>query len=313
MSSILLALVLSASAPATQTPAALAQAEPADAGTVYAVFHRGDAALRDGLIRSHEVWTDAGEFLIGNFTADEVHALARKGIASEPLGAATMRDELWLVSEREVEHMGGALAPETRTLLATGTLRVVAVAPGRTPAGGAAVHGCHAGVSRVVRQRLQPLQPFTWRGLPGGGKLGIGTPDPRIQALVDQVSQANLSAKIASLSGLFTRRADRPEADTARNMIKGWFDGFGLSTRLENFSASFSENVIAEIPGTVHPDEIVVLGAHYDSINGSGASLTAPGADDNTSGSSGVVEMARILAASGPFERTIRLMTYCAE
>ena len=85
--------------------------------------------------------------------------------------------------------------------------------------------------------------------------------DPGVQALVDQVDSANLSAKVSALAAIHTRRADQPGAWTARDMIKGWLDSTGLATRLENFSSSYSENVIAEIPGTVHPDEIVVVGA----------------------------------------------------
>ena len=37
-------------------------------------------------------------------------------------------------------------------------------------------------------------------------------------------------------------------------------------------------NVVATLPGTKHPDEILLLGAHYDTV------IASPGADDNASG-----------------------------
>ncbi len=49
------------------------------------------------------------------------------------------------------------------------------------------------------------------------------------------------------------------------------------------------QNVIGTWTGTSLPDEWIVVGAHYDSRNGSGSSVTnTPGAEDNASGCAGV-------------------------
>ena len=48
-------------------------------------------------------------------------------------------------------------------------------------------------------------------------------------------------------------------------------------------------NVLVELKGTSRADEIVVVGAHYDSVHG------APGANDNGSGVAAVIELARAL------------------
>lgn len=61
-------------------------------------------------------------------------------------------------------------------------------------------------------------------------------------------------------------------------------------------------NVIAEIKGGSHPDEIVEIVTHYDSAN-----PIAPGADDNASGVAAVLEMARVLKTMSP-ARTIRFV-----
>jgi hypothetical protein len=63
-----------------------------------------------------------------------------------------------------------------------------------------------------------------------------------------------------------------------------------------------SFNVMAEIPGTDKADEVVMLGAHFDSWHG------GTGATDNASGSAVMMEAMRILKQSGvKLRRTVRL------
>jgi Zn-dependent M28 family amino/carboxypeptidase len=65
-------------------------------------------------------------------------------------------------------------------------------------------------------------------------------------------------------------------------------------------------NLEATLRGTTQPDEIVVVGGHYDTAPG------APGADDNGSGVAGVLELARSLAGK-PVTRTIRFVFFGTE
>lgn len=66
--------------------------------------------------------------------------------------------------------------------------------------------------------------------------------------------------------------------------------------------------------GSERPNEIVVLGAHMDSILGWGFDGPAPGADDNASGSSNLVEAARLLIeAEFKPKRTIDFFWYAGE
>jgi Zn-dependent M28 family amino/carboxypeptidase len=65
-------------------------------------------------------------------------------------------------------------------------------------------------------------------------------------------------------------------------------------------------NIIAEIPGFENPDEIVVLGAHYDTIEGT------PGADDNGSAIAGLLEIYRLLSHF-KFKKTIRFVAFTLE
>jgi leucyl aminopeptidase len=82
-----------------------------------------------------------------------------------------------------------------------------------------------------------------------------------------------------------------------------------------NWNNTTQYNVVATIPGTVYPDQYIVVGGHHDSINNSGDPYTsAPGADDNASGSVAALEMARVMMQSGYQPRaSIRFITFAAE
>ena len=67
-----------------------------------------------------------------------------------------------------------------------------------------------------------------------------------------------------------------------------------------------SHNVCAVIPGTKYPDEIISLGAHYDSVHFS------TGVYDNMSGSVIIMEILRYFAAHKP-ARTIKFNWYGSE
>jgi hypothetical protein len=65
---------------------------------------------------------------------------------------------------------------------------------------------------------------------------------------------------------------------------------------------SMSFNVLAEIPGSDKADEVVMLGAHFDSWHG------GTGATDNAAGSAVMMEAMRILKQSGVrLRRTVRI------
>jgi len=67
-------------------------------------------------------------------------------------------------------------------------------------------------------------------------------------------------------------------------------------------------NIIAEIPGTDRADEVVMLGAHFDSWH------SGTGATDNGAGSAAMMEAMRILKATGlRMRRTVRLALWTGE
>lgn len=79
-------------------------------------------------------------------------------------------------------------------------------------------------------------------------------------------------------------------------------------------------SVVLTITGTQKPSQVVVLGAHLDTVNWNDAggqsheTSRAPGADDDASGVAGLTETLRVLVANGyKPSRTIQLMAYAGE
>jgi len=85
---------------------------------------------------------------------------------------------------------------------------------------------------------------------------------------------------------------------------------------VSNTNGIMGENVVGLLEGTEIKDEVVVLTAHYDHL-GIRDSLLYPGADDNASGTSAVMEMAKMFskaAAEGRRpRRSILFMTVSGE
>jgi carboxypeptidase Q len=70
----------------------------------------------------------------------------------------------------------------------------------------------------------------------------------------------------------------------------------------------YAFNVVGEIPGTTKPDEVVMVGGHFDSWQG------GTGATDNGTGSAVAMEAVRILATlKKPMARTVRVALWGGE
>ncbi len=78
------------------------------------------------------------------------------------------------------------------------------------------------------------------------------------------------------------------------------------STGMSRHAGRTADNLVAELPGTERPDEIVVIGAHYDTVPGS------PGANDNASGVAVLLALAEAFA-DRPRPRTVRFVAFANE
>jgi Zn-dependent M28 family amino/carboxypeptidase len=119
-----------------------------------------------------------------------------------------------------------------------------------------------------------------------------------------------LTGHVWTLAGrIGERNLWRPQAlEAAADYIERGFREWGYGVGSQEFvvANTIARNIDVEIPGTVLPHEVVLLGAHYDSILGS------PGADDNATGIAAVLELARILAGRR-LARSVRFVAFVNE
>lgn len=148
-----------------------------------------------------------------------------------------------------------------------------------------------------------------WRvaPLPADGAVVVNRPaavaravDPVTTELLAELSQDAFAGTLGFLSGLNTRHSlsagFRQAADHVAALLAD--RGFAVSRPAITVGSGSSSNVVADRPGSGDGARgVVLMTAHLDSINlAGGPSAPAPGADDNGSGSAGVLEMARVLS-----------------
>jgi Zn-dependent M28 family amino/carboxypeptidase len=119
-----------------------------------------------------------------------------------------------------------------------------------------------------------------------------------------------LHQHILVLAGIIGERNLTRSAALERSAqyIERQFRNMGYSVKLQTYSTGGKQvrNIIAEIKGHREPQSILIVGAHYDSIEGS------PGANDNASGVAAMLELARMLAKKAPAS-SIRFVAFVNE
>ena len=143
-------------------------------------------------------------------------------------------------------------------------------------------------------------------------------PKPDIINLISIVNADTLRAYVQHLQNYQTRYALADNHLEVANCIKGKFESYGFTnTWMQEYphNNTTQYNVIATIPGYLHPDIYIIVGGHYDSISFNSDFFTfAPGADDNASGTAGVLEIARVMMATGYQPKcSIRFIAFSAE
>ncbi|MEZ5462466.1 M28 family metallopeptidase [Dokdonella sp.] len=167
-----------------------------------------------------------------------------------------------------------------------------------------------------VWREVVPNSVIAWRYRPD--PMGPGA-DPLILPIVDSINGARWFGDVETLAG-WDRSSYGPELAFSRSWIETQFSSLGLEVSAPAFTMPISgggqitiNNVLGRWTGTRSPDEWVIVGGHYDSRNQNiSSTVDTPGAEDNASGCSGVIEVARALLAFKP-ERSILFMCYAGE
>ena len=122
-----------------------------------------------------------------------------------------------------------------------------------------------------------------------------------IADLVAEVDQRRIRDHIATLD--YPRNTYGAMA-IAVDYIVEEFESYGYTVTLQPVLGS--ENVIARLEGATSPEEVLVLGAHFDTV------ANTPGADDNSSGVAALLEIARVLADE-PLARSVEFVAFTLE
>jgi Zn-dependent M28 family amino/carboxypeptidase len=138
------------------------------------------------------------------------------------------------------------------------------------------------------------------------GRSFHGPPPPLTSE--ELVLRDELRADVETIAGkIGERNVERyPELTAAADFIERSLSDTKLVPRRDgyNVAGKLCQNVEAEIAGS--QPEIVVIGAHYDSVPGS------PGANDNGSGVAALLALARRFAGKSP-ARTLRFVAFANE
>mmetsp|Transcript_6948 Transcript_6948/g.17542 ORF Transcript_6948/g.17542 Transcript_6948/m.17542 type:complete len:384 (-) Transcript_6948:275-1426(-) len=145
-----------------------------------------------------------------------------------------------------------------------------------------------------------------------------------LNPLLPQLNKDNIRDVIANLSTNWPNRYfNDAHGVAAANFLKEKFTAMAAAAGRTDVTVELfphpdtqQPSVVVTLPGTSKKDQVVVLGAHEDSVSnaGHGDSMDAPGADDDASGVGNLVEVARVLLSS-EFKpaRTLKFMTYAGE
>jgi hypothetical protein len=124
---------------------------------------------------------------------------------------------------------------------------------------------------------------------------------------------------IQELQDFGTRFLMADTKDSVAAWIQDQFEQMGytdvvLDVFWNGSTATWQTNVVATITGSKDPQSVYVVGGHHDSYSSGDPMSFAPGADDNASGTTAVLEIARAIMASGyQPEATFKFVTFAAE
>ena len=139
-----------------------------------------------------------------------------------------------------------------------------------------------------------------------------------LRAMAAEVDPARMMATVGQLAADheedtplpcvpdFSERLCHLTRDVARARMRSALEalGYTVSEQSAGDGADGTRNLVAEKRGTTRPDEVVLVGAHFDAF--------WSGADDNSSGVAAVLEIARA-ASTRSFDRTIRFLGFDLE
>lgn len=130
------------------------------------------------------------------------------------------------------------------------------------------------------------------------------------QNRVEQITQTNINTYLTEFAGFGVKTTGSINNNNTFNWLKNKYLGFGytstqISENAFTYNGNTTKNLILTKTGTKYPNTYVIVCGHYDTIAG-------PGVNDNGSGTSIILEMARILKDI-PTEYSIKFINFTGE
>jgi hypothetical protein len=180
--------------------------------------------------------------------------------------------------------------------------------------------GCKFNPDEVRRTRFRPTPPIDVTNLPAK--------DARIVAAHQGVTVAGITDMLNQLTGevstvingktvkIASRNTHNKQLNDALDWVEARYKALGIAVKRAPYTVRGKklENIVAEIPGAKNPSKIVIVSGHLDSTVGNPWSNenVAPGADDDASGTVGVLEVARALK-DHKLDYTVRFVHFTGE
>jgi len=149
---------------------------------------------------------------------------------------------------------------------------------------------------------------FVMIWMPGESYQGVMPPLTQQEAALQKALQRDvekLSGEIGEHNYLHYNNLT-----AAANFLEESLAGSGYKVQRQGYQIQLANqtyyNLEVEIKGTNRPDEIVIIGGHYDSVAGS------PGANDNSTGAAAILELAGAFAGKKT-ARTLRFVEFVNE
>lgn len=130
------------------------------------------------------------------------------------------------------------------------------------------------------------------------------------QTRANEVSQNNVTALLQEFGNLGVKTTGSTANTNALNWLKTKYQSYGytagqITEDTFTFGNTTSKNLVVTKTGTVYPNTYVIICGHYDTIAG-------PGVSDNGSGTSILLEAARILK-DVPTEYSVKFIHFSGE
>ena len=133
---------------------------------------------------------------------------------------------------------------------------------------------------------------------------------PAYQNRANQIELTNINSLLQSFASFGIKKTGSTNNTNAFNWIKDQYTSYGfasnqISEQSFSYGSTTSKNLIVTKTGTLYPNTFVIICGHFDTVAG-------PGVNDNGSGTSIILEAARILK-DVPTEYSIKFIHFSGE